>query len=121
MLIFIAMRAFSLVEGSGGCSPAAAQGFSLWWLFLSQSMGSRARGLSSCGSWALEHRLSSCGAQADLLCGMWDLPRPGIKPMPPAVASRFFTTEPPGMPLHVLFLTTFLTNLTAILSSIKWG
>ena len=23
-----------------------------------------ARGLSSCGSWALEHRLSSCGAQA---------------------------------------------------------
>ena len=24
----------------------------------------------------LEHRLNSCGAQAQLLCGMWDLPRP---------------------------------------------
>ena len=25
-----------------------------------------------------------------------DLPEPGIKPMPPALAGRFFTTEPPG-------------------------
>ena len=25
-----------------------------------------------------------------------DLPNPGIKPMSPALASRFFTTEPPG-------------------------
>ena len=37
-----------------------------------------ARGLSSCGSWALERRLSSCGAWAQLLRGMWDLPRPGL-------------------------------------------
>ena len=29
---------------------------------------------------------------------MWDLPRPGIKPMPPALAGRFFATEPPGRP-----------------------
>ena len=39
-----------------------------------------ARGLSSCGSWALECRLSSCGAQALLLHGTWDLPGPGIEP-----------------------------------------
>ena len=25
-----------------------------------------------------------------------DLPKPGIKPTPPAVADGFFTTEPPG-------------------------
>ena len=27
-----------------------------------------------------------------------DLPNPGIKPMPPALAGGFFTTEPPGKP-----------------------
>ena len=27
-----------------------------------------------------------------------DLPDPGIKPMSPALADRFFTTEPPGKP-----------------------
>ena len=50
---------------------------------------------SSCGSWALEHRLSSCGAQALLLCGMWNLPRPGIKPMSPALAGRSLLPVPP--------------------------
>ena len=49
----------------------------------------------SCGSWALEHRLSSCGAQALLLCGMWNLPRPGIKPMSPALAGRSLLPVPP--------------------------
>ena len=29
---------------------------------------------------------------------MWDLPRPGIKPVSPALAGRSFTTEPPGRP-----------------------
>ena len=64
-------------------------------------MGSRcgvvvARGLSSCGSWALERRLSSCGAQAQLLRSMWDLPRPGLEPVSPALAGGFLTTAPPG-------------------------
>ena len=53
-------------------------------------------GLSWCGSQTLEHRLNSCAAQAVLLCAMWDLPGPGIKPMSPALAGGFFTTEPPG-------------------------
>ena len=64
------------------------------------SLGTRAsvvvaRGLSSCGSRALEHRLSSCGTQALLLHGMWDLPRPGLEPVSPALAGRFLTTVPP--------------------------
>ena len=53
-------------------------------LLLLQSMGSRHMGLSS------------CGAQAELPWGMWDLPRPGVKPMSPALASKFLTTEPPA-------------------------
>ena len=71
--------AFSLVAASGGYSSLWCAGFSLQWLLLLQSTGSRrvgfsscgawasvvlACGLSSCGSWALECRLSSCGARA---------------------------------------------------------
>ena len=43
-------------------------------------------------------RLSSCGSQAQSLHGMWDLPRPGLEPMSPALASRLSTTAPPGKP-----------------------
>ena len=53
-------------------------------------------GLSSCGARALECRLSSCGPWAQLLHSMWDLPRPGIEPMFPALASGFSTTTIPG-------------------------
>ena len=56
-----------------------------------------ARGLSSCSMRALGHAgFSSCGVRAWLLCGMWDLPGPGIEPMSPALADRFLTTVPPG-------------------------
>ena len=41
-------------------------------------------------------RLSSCGTWALLLHGMWDLPRPGLKSVSPAMAGRFSTTAPPG-------------------------
>ena len=44
-------------------------------------------------------RLSSCGSRAQLLRGMWDLPRPGLEPVSPALAGRFSTTAPPGKPL----------------------
>ena len=43
-------------------------------------------------------RLSSCGTRAELLRGMWDLPRPGLEPASPALAGRFSTTAPPGKP-----------------------
>ena len=79
-----------------------------------------ARAFSSCGKWGplliavrgsltiaaslvaehrlQTHRLSNCGSRAQLLCGMWDLPRPGLKPVSPALAGRFSTTAPPGKP-----------------------
>ena len=43
-------------------------------------------------------RLSSCGSRAQLLRGMWDLPRPGLEPVCPALAGRLPTTAPPGKP-----------------------
>ena len=86
-----------------------------------------ARAFSSCGKWGplfiavrgpfiiaaslvAEHRLqtrrlSNCGSWAELLRGMWDLPRPGLEPMSPALAGRFSTTAPPGKPLFEQFWT----------------
>ena len=51
-------------------------------------------------------RLSSCGSRAQLLRGMWDLPRPGLEPVSPALAGRFSTTAPPGKPWF-----SFLNNI----------
>ena len=48
-------------------------------------------------------RLSNCGPRAQLLRGMWDLPRPGLEPVSPALAGRFSTAAPPGKPKAILF------------------
>ena len=48
-------------------------------------------------------RLSSCDSRAQPLRGMWDLPRPGLEPVSPALAGRLSTTAPPGKP-EPLFL-----------------
>ena len=65
-------------------------------------------GLSSLGSWTLEHRTSSCGSQTWLLRGMRDLPRPGIEPVSPALTGEFFTIEPLGKPISALKDATIL-------------
>ena len=57
-------------------------------------------------------RLSNCGSRAQLLRGMWDLPRPGLEPVSPALADRFSTTAPPGKPPDL-----FLTKLFEFISS----
>ena len=76
----------------GGHSPVAAWGVSCgaWALW--------GAGFSGCSTWALVHRLSSCGSQVQLLHSMWDPDGPGIESMSPALAGRFSTTEPPGKP-----------------------
>ena len=43
---------FSLVAASGGYSSLRCAGFSVWWLLLLQSMGSRLMGFSSCSTQA---------------------------------------------------------------------
>ena len=35
---------------------------------------------------------------------MWNLPRPGIEPMSPALAGRFLTTGPPEKFLRIVFI-----------------
>ena len=84
-----------------------------------------ARAFSSCGKWGplftvvrrpltvaaplvaghrlQTRRLSSCGSRAQSLRGMWDLPRPGLEPVSPALAGRLSTTAPPGKPAEKSF------------------
>ena len=116
--VFIAARRLSLVAASRGYSSLRCAGFSCCG---ARALGVQASvvaacGLSSCGSWALEHRLSSCGAWAQLLCGMWDLPGPGLEPMSLALAGGFLTTAPLGRPsclfrykLTIMVFPTFHT------------
>ena len=100
-----------------------------------------ARTFSSCGKWGplfitvrgpltivaslvAEHRLqmcrlSSCGSRAQLLRGMWDLPRPGLEPVSPALAGRLSTTAPPRKPL-LYFLEYFpLSTKSTFFKSFK--
>ena len=55
-----------------------------------------AYGLSSCSLQVLKSRLSSCGTWTQSPCNMWNLPRPGIEPLFPALAGKFLSTMPPG-------------------------
>ena len=63
-LLFLAARGLSLVAASGSYSSLRCVEFSLQWLLLLRSTGSRRAGFSSCGSRALERRPISCGARA---------------------------------------------------------
>ena len=83
--VFVSVRGLSLVAASGGHSS------------------SRCAGLSLSRPLVAEHRLqarrlSNCGSRAQPPRGIWDLPRPGLKPVSPALAGRFSTTAPPGKP-----------------------
>ena len=57
------------------------------------------QGLCSCSMRTRERRLSTGGAQALLPRGMWNLPRPRIEPVSPALAGGFLTIEPSGKSL----------------------
>ena len=74
-----------------------------------------AHGLCSCGLRALERRLSSCGARAQLLRGMWDLSGPGLEPVSPALAGGFLTTAPPGKSYIVFLFYGYETYLIYLL------
>ena len=83
--VFVSVQGLSLVAASGGHSSSRCTGLSL-----SRPLVAEHR-LQTC-------RLSSCGLRAQLFRGMWDLPRPGLEPVSPALAGRFSTTAPPGKP-----------------------
>ena len=48
----LAVRGLSLVAASGSYSLLRCPGFSLWWLLVLRSTGSRCAGFSRCGMWA---------------------------------------------------------------------
>ena len=48
---------------------------------------------------------------------MWDLPRPGLEPVCPALAGRFSTTAPPGKPDALLLKSTELSRRNRIQES----
>ena len=84
--VFVSVRGLSPAVASGGHSSSRCAGL-----------------FTIAASLVAEHRLqtrmlSSCGSRAWLLRGMWDLPRPGLEPVFPALAGRFSTTVPPGKP-----------------------
>ena len=63
--VFVAVHGLSLVVRSRGYSSLPCRGFSLRWLLLLRSMGSRSEGFSSCSTQSLERAgFSSCGMQA---------------------------------------------------------
>ena len=41
---------------------------------------------------------------------MWDLPRPGLEPVSPALAGRFLNTAPPGKPPDIIILNVYEPN-----------
>ena len=47
-----------------------------------------------------------------MLCGMWDLPGPGLEPASPALAGRLLTTVPPGKSLIVK--TMLMSKVTEV-------
>ena len=55
-------------------------------------------GFSSCDTWAQQ-----LGTQAQLSCSTWDLLRPGIESVSPALIGEYLTTGPPGRSLCRLF------------------
>ena len=71
--VFVSVRGLSLVAASGGHS-------------LSRPLVAEHR--------LQTRRLSNCGSRTQLLRGMWDLPRPGLEPVSPALAGRFSTRVP---------------------------
>ena len=77
------LHGLSLVAVSGGYSLVAVCKRRLVEAFL-----------AVCRAWPLEQGLRSRGGCTWLLRRIGDLPRPGTEPVSPALAGRFFTTEP---------------------------
>ena len=96
------MPAFSSC-GEGGYSLVVMGGRLIAVVSLVAEHGFRCVAFSTRSSWALEHGLSSGGTWDLLLCSMWNLPRPSIKPVSPALADGFLTAGPPGKS-HYRFL-----------------
>ena len=125
---FLKIVLFIYVLFLAALSLCCCVGFSLLWrvgaalwlqwplLWRAGSEACRHQHVFSCGGRAPRHaasarvllwragseacRISTCGTWTQLLCDTWDLPRSGVKPVSPALAGGFSTTELPGKPLY---------------------
>ena len=68
--VFVAVHGIPLVAVRGGHSSLQCAGFSMSWLLLLWSTGSRRAGFSSCGTWAQQLWLAVSRAQAQQLWHM---------------------------------------------------
>ena len=86
---------FALVR-AGGAALSQSAGCPLCCVLLVRSTASvvEVLRLQRPGSIAVVHSRSGLSCPR----GLWDLPRPGIKPVSPTLAGGFFTIEPPGKP-----------------------
>ena len=75
-----------------GRSPGEGKGYPLQFSGLENSMDCVVHGVTKSRTWLSDFHFT-----------MWDLPRPGIKPISLALAGGFFTSELPGKPLPCLF------------------
>ena len=107
--VFVAAHGLSLIAVSRGYSSLRCTGFSLWWLLLLQSKGSRHAGFSSCGTWAQQLWLAGSRVQAQQLwctglVAPWHVGSSWTRAwtVSLALAGRFLTTAPPGKPENTL-------------------
>ena len=100
--LFLVVLRLSLVVQNRGYSSSWYVGFTLQWLLLWSSA------LGALAPVVLAQGLLRCGTGALVACSMWDLPRPGIKPMTPALTGEFLTTRLLGkFLLYILFTSIF--------------
>ena len=83
--------------------------FSLRWLLLFQSVGSRCMGFNRCST------------RTELLWGVWDLPGPGMEPVSSALAGGFLSTGLPEKSLNTLSWFFYPTRMAWIIILIVWG
>ena len=110
--LFLFLAVLGLGYYTGFSLVAASGSFSLRWLLLLPSAGSRARAsvVAVLGLWNTGSIVN--GTWSWLLHSMWGLPRPGIEPVSPVLTGGLFTTEPPGKPpppAPIFFLITLLS------------
>ena len=110
-ILFIYLFVYLAVLGLSSCARAFSSCGERRPLFIAVC-----RPLTVAASLVAEHklqmrRLSSCGSRVQLFHGMWDLPRPGLEPVSPALAGRFSITASPGKP-HTSLLTLCIVSFS---------
>ena len=107
--VYCFSRAFTS-RSMQGLLFVAVCGLLMWWFSCCRAQALGRMGFSSCGSQILERVLSGCDTWVQLSHDMWNLPRPEIEPLSPALAGGFLTTGPPEKRPISLFFKIFFNG-----------